>query len=124
MTRSAGWAFTFACITVVFSIISGLTISSAIGSATPAEAATIFDVTVITQLALFAAFIISALIAHLHPAGMSRAGRSTLRAGAAVLAVLVLNAAQLMVLSAAGYVVFVLASDVRRWWRARPKKLA
>lgn len=124
MTRSAGWAFTFACISVVFSITSGLSISSAIASATPAEAATIFDVTVITQLALFAAFITAALIAHLHPAGMSRGGRIAARAGSAVLAVLVLNAAQLMVLTAAGYVVFVLASDVRRWWQARPKKLA
>lgn len=124
MTRSAGFALTFACITVVFSITSGLTISSATASATAEEAATIFDVTVITQLALFAAFITAALIAHLHPAGMSRGGRVAVRAGAAVLAVLVLNAAQMTVLVAAGYVVFVLSSDVRRWWQARPRELA
>ena len=124
MTRSAGWALTFACITVVFSVTSGLMLSSATASATPADAMTVWNVIVITQLTLFAAFIVAALIAHLHPACMSRGGRVALRAGAAVLAVLVLNAAQVTFLVAAGYVVFVLAADVRRWWGARPKELA
>lgn len=124
MTRSAGFALTFACISVVFSVTSGLMISSATASATPADALTVWNITVITQTTLFAAFVIAALIAHLHPAGKNRGGRIALRAGAVVLAVLVLTAAQLTLLVAAGYAVFVLAADVHRWWQSRPRELA
>lgn len=111
MTRSAGFAFTFAFITVTFWFTSQIPRASATG----VDAITVWNVTVVTQLTLFAAFITAALIAHLQPEGMSRGRRVAWRAGAIVLALAAaVLTPQIVVIAAAGYVVFVLASDVRR----------
>lgn len=111
MTRSAGVAFSFAGAIVAFWFISRTSLAGANG----ADAIIVWNVTVITQLTLFAAFITAALIAHMQPDGMSRVQRAAWRAGAVVLAISAAALApQIVVIAAAGYVVFVLASDVRR----------
>jgi hypothetical protein len=111
MTRPAGFAFSFAGAIVAFWFISRTSLAAATG----ADAITVWNVTVIMRLTLFAAFITAALIAHVQPDGMSRGRRVAWRAGAIGLAIAAaVLAPQIVVIAAAGYVVFVLASDVRR----------
>lgn len=111
MTRSAGFALSFAGAIVAFWFIARRSLAGADG----ADAITVWNVTVIAQLTLFAAFITAALIAHKQPDGMSRGRRVAWRCGAVVLATSAgALAPQIGVIAAAVYVVFVLASDVRR----------
>lgn len=111
MTRSAGLAFTFACSTLVLWLIAQIPRDTLSG----VDAITVWNVTLVTQLTLFSAFIAAALITHLHPVGMSRGKRAAWRAGAFMLAIAAaVLAPQIVVIAAAGYVVFVLANDVRQ----------
>lgn len=120
MTRSSGFAFTFACAIVAFWFTSQIPRASVTG----VDAITTWNVTVITLLAGFAAFITAALIAHVQPAGMSRGRRVAWRAAAFALAIAAAALApQIAVLAAAGYVAFVLANDVRRRRHARHEEL-
>lgn len=111
MTRSAALALSFAGATVaVWAVLSvqGSTLSGA-------DAVLAWNVSIITQLSCYAGFILAALIAHFQPDEMSVGRRVAWRIGAFVLAMTVgALSLQVAVLAAAGYAVFVLASDVRR----------
>lgn len=120
MTRSAALALSLAGVTVAVWFILGIQQSTLAGG----DAILAWNVSAATMLTSYAGFITAALIAHFQPDGMSRGRRVAWRAGAVVLAIAAaVLSMQIAVIAAAGYVVFVLAADVRRRRQPRLEEL-
>lgn len=121
MTRSAAFALSFAGATITVWVIARIQEAELAGG----DAVIAWNVSLATLLTCFAAFITAALIAHLHLEGMSRGRRIAWRMGAITLAIAAAAlATQLAVITAAGYIVFVLAADVRRRRQPQREELA